>query len=275
MIDHLELLVNDQHIDLRKNRMSTGAKLDSTAAGGIGSIKDRLKALNDNIKAENDKADRLIKEKETAHRNYCKIVGRQQHIKDKMSSKEDEIEKIERKIKELESRLIQKEEFIKESKSFHKHLTKVTPSEGDRAHKEKELEQYKALYNEAHHKYMQAKEKKLSLEQHCENVELRGRDVQRKVDDLARELENNLMEEGRRGEQCKQTMDSCFRLERNMIGVQKMLDEMMKRKEDASKKVKTLTEKIDKVDEELEATSHERKCFEATIREILVKSKEC
>lgn len=251
--------------------MSTGAKLDTAALGGLGGIKERIQALSAGIKAENAKADQLEKDKESEHRNYCKLIGKQQHLKEAILTKEDEIEKTERKIKEIEERLRQKEEFVKESHIFTKSLSRIVPNEGDTDCKQKELGQHRTVYNEAHHRYMQAKEQKMDLEQRCEIIETKGRDVQRKVDNLKQELENNLMEEGRRGEQCKQSMDLCFRQERNIIGVEKMMEDMTKRKDEANKKVSSLRERITKAEDELEETSYERRVIEATIRQVLGK----
>ena len=244
------------------------------ASGGLSGFKERMKAIQENIKKEEEKAEKCTKSNEELKRNYCRSVGKQHQLKDKIISKEEEIERVMKKLKEMEERLRQKEQFLHEAAKFNKDLTQTTPKEGEGGEVETRLREHRKIYHKNNERYMQAKERKMQLEERFEHIEDKGKVVYRKVEDLGRELENNLQEEGRRAEQCKQTLDSAFKFERNCIGVTRMLEDLEKRTKEATQKVSAMMKRKNAMEEELDETNYERRVVEATLREILTKEGE-
>ena len=238
---------------------------------GLAGFKERMKAIQDSIKAENEKADQCTKSREELHKAYCRQMGKQHQLRDKIQSKEDEMERITKKLKEIEERLQNKEQFLTEAAKFNRELKQTTPKEGEGSEIEQRLRTHKKIYHQNNERYMQAKEHKINLEEKFEHIEERGKVVYRKVEDLQRELESCLQEEGRRAEQCKQTMDAAFKNERNVIGVTKMLEELTLKTKESTKKVGEMTKRKIKLEEGIEETNYERRVVEATIKEILTK----
>jgi len=254
--------------------MSTADKIDMSLSGGLSGLRTHMKKMQETIKATNEKADTMEKEREAAHNNYCRVVGRQQAIKQKILDTEANMEKTEKRMKETEARLQEKEQFLKESKVFANSLKIVSPSENAVVEKEEQVNVYKNTYHQNYERYQKAKAKKIDLEQRFEITENKSQEITRKLNALKLELEYNLVEEGRRSEGCKESIDSAFKTEKSCLDLQRGLDAVMKRKEIATRKINELESNMTRSEDSLEATNFERRRIEATIREILLNAKD-
>lgn len=253
--------------------MATAAAIDKSLAGGISGLRQHMEKMRDAIKQANEKADALEKEKEGANQTLCRIIGKQQAIKDKIESTENEILKTEKRVKDIEGRLSEKELFLKESGEYNNSLKIVAVNEGLIEEKEQQVSMYTDMYNQNYEKYQQTKTKKIDLEQKFEITENRCQDIERRLNALKLELEYNLVEEGRRSEGCKDSIDAAFKTEKSCLDLQRGLDVVMKRKEIATKKINDLESQINRSEDSLEATNFERRRIEATIREVLLSAK--
>lgn len=127
--------------------MATSDRLDSSLAGGLSGLKAHMDKIRNTINEQNTKADQIEKEKENAHMMLCRVMGKQQAIKDKILATEERLEKKEQRLKETEGRVLEKEKFVKDSRDFTETLKVITPSENALALKEEELAQYKGIYH--------------------------------------------------------------------------------------------------------------------------------
>lgn len=167
----------------------------------------------------------------------------------------------------------EKEKFLAESRTFNVSLQVVAADEGAVEAKETELRTHKTLYNQNYERYQHNKARKIELEQQFELVECKSQEMERRLGALKLELEYNLVEEGRRSEGCKDSIDAAFRTEKSCLDLQRGLDVVMKRKEKATKKINELESQINRHEETMEATNFERRRIEATIRELLLSAK--
>jgi len=254
--------------------MATSDRLDSSLAGGLSGLREHMKKVNESIKAANAKADAIEKERVEAHHMLCRVVGKQQAIKQKITNIEETIEKKEKRIKETLIRVLEKEQFVKDSKEFTDSLKVIAPNEGVIAETENRLQVYKETYHKNYEKYQKARAIKIDLEQRNEMVETKTAEIERKLKSLQLELEYNLVEEGRRSEGCKESIDSAFKTEKSCLDLERGLDAVMKRKDVSTKKINDLECKINSTEETLDATKFERRRIEATIRELLLSAKE-
>jgi len=254
--------------------MATSDRLDSSLAGGLSGLRAHMDKMRASIQEANAKADAIEKERADAHHILCRVVGKQQAIKQKITNTEENIEKKEKRVKETEVRVLEKEKFVKDSREFAESLKIITPNEGVITQKENELHEYKEIYHKNYERYQKAKAQKIELEQKYEHVEARTAEIERKLNSLKLELEYNLVEEGRRSEGCKESIDSAFRTEKSCLDLQRGLDAVMKRKEISTKKINDLESQISRVEDSLETTNFERRRIEATIRELLLSAKE-
>ena len=211
------------------------------------------------------------KRKEELHRTYCRNMGKQQQLKDKITTKEDQMERVTKKLKEIEARLAAKEQFLTEAAKFNRELTATVPEEGAGGDVEARLRVCKAEYHKNNERYVRAREHKINLEERWEHAEEHGKGVYRKLDELTRELELCVREEERRAEQCKQMMDAGFAKERNCIGVSSMLEELETKTKEATRKVGEMMKRKNALEDQVDEVNYERRVVEATIKEILTK----
>jgi len=232
-----------------------------------------MQKMRDAIKEMNEKAEVMEKSKVETYHTLCRTTGKQHALKQRIEDTEEEIEKVEKRKKEMEHRAGEKELFLKESRDFNTSLQVVACDEGAVETKEAELRLHKDLYNKNYERYQLNKAKKIELEQKFELVECKSQEMERRLNALKLELEYNLVEEGRRSEGCKDSIDAAFRTEKSYLDLQRGLDVVMKRKEKATKRINELEAQINRSEETLETTNFERRRIEATIREVLLSAK--
>ena len=253
--------------------MATAAALDKSIAGGISGLRQHMDKMRETIKEHNAKAEELEKAKLDAYHGLCRTTGKQQALKQRIEETEEEIEKVEKRRKELELRAGEKEQFLNESRTFNKSLKVVALDEGAVESTEEQLRLHKETYSKNYERYQVNKTKKIDLEQKFELVECKSQEIERRLNALKLELEYNLVEEGRRSEGCKDSIDAAFRTEKSCLDLQRGLDVVMKRKEKATKRINELEAQINRSEETMEATNFERRRIEATIREVLLSAK--
>ncbi|XP_004206681.1 uncharacterized protein LOC101239124 [Hydra vulgaris] len=250
--------------------MSTSARLDAGLASGVKGIKEHMKTMQANIKELNEKSDSLEKQelelKKTIQMNYQKKMS----LRDQISEKEETLRKCLEKLKEFSKRMEEKLVFLEESKKFHNSLVSVTPDVGMVAELEKRLKIYKDIYGVNLTKYQKARDHKSSLEEKLEIIEGKVHEKKKRVEKLQTELEYNRIEEERRAKGCVEAIDSAFKSEKTCVDLEKNLEAMMLRKEEANRKVNVLEQKVTKAETNIETLNCDRRKMETTLKEYLL-----
>lgn len=253
--------------------MATTTAIDGI--GGIIGVKEKMTKMREAIKEENEKADSLERENAEAKRKLCKALGEQQGVKQNIEKAKNDMERLGGKMKYIESRVTEKEEFVRESKGFNDSLKIAAVREEEIEEAKKKVKIYTDAYNKNQKEYATSKRTKMNLEQRYETIEYKRHDLERRLNALTIELEYNLVEEGRKSQVNKYTTETAFKAEKGCLDLQRKMDVVMKRKGDASKKVIQLESQVHKLEDSLEAMNFERRKTEAMIREILLSRSSC
>jgi len=263
---------NSQPLRPTPKVMSTAEKMEPSLSGGVALIKNNMKVMVESIKKVNAKAVLIEDEVELAKKAYQSRVVKLQPMKDRIIECEEKIRKNEEKGKDLSRRLLEKEQLLSELKVFNKHLKKVTPEEGAVGDADAKLRKYKEIYAENYRKYQSAREKRSNLDQKLEIAEIKGQEAARKIAQMTIQLEQNQLEDKRKQYGCKKAIDDAYSAEKNILDIDRALEHVMKRKENAQHRIKYLEEAISKTENDIDNYNYDRRRIETTLTELLVSS---
>jgi len=232
-------------------------------------MKRRMKETVQNIHDKIERAEQMEQETVRLKEEYRKNIIRQNKMRRIIYEDEERLEVLERNKKELERRVYEKEEYLRELLKF-----KTGDSIEEAKKADQKLADMKDLYRENYDKFQKGRQRKISLEQRQEMMDIRERAVSSKLNALTCELHHlKLGKEAKTQESLKTAENAVYntseyeKLEANM-------DVMRKRTMSASQRVNFLTMQVSNKETEIRSMRFNRLEMESTIKSILRKVQE-
>jgi len=200
---------------------------------------------------------------------YKKHIIRQNKMRRVIYEGEEKMEFLERDIKELERRLYDKQEFLRELEKF-----RVSDSIIEAANTDDRLVELKHVYAENNDKFLRAREEKITLEQKQELLECRAHALDAKTHALTCELHHLRVGAERKTEETQRSAENAAFSSNEYEQLEEDMDAMRKRMLTASQRTNSLTMQIANKETEIRSMKFNRMEMEKTIKTILVKVQE-
>merc|ERR1712002_1105246 len=242
---------------------------ESSPAGGIQYMKRRMKETVQNIHDKIERAEHMEQETVRLKEEYRKNIIRQNKMRRIIYEDEERLEVLERNKKELERRVYEKEEYLRELLKF-----KTGDSIEEAKKADQKLADMKDLYRENYDKFQKGRQRKISLEQRQEMMDIRERAVSSKLNALTCELHHLKLGKEAKAQESLKTAENAVYNTSEYEKLEANMDVMRKRTMSASQRVNFLTMQVSNKETEIRSMRFNRLEMESTIKSILRKVQE-
>jgi len=244
-------------------------EFDRSISGGIKFMKDRMRESANTIITKNEISDQQEQHTKELKEAYRRAVIRQNKMRRKIYEDEEKLEIVDRNIKELERRLYEKQEFLRELSTF-----KTGDSIEEAARMDVKLAEKKRLYAENYDKFQKGRQRKIELEQKHDLLECRARAVHSKIKALTCEVHHLKLGHERKTQESQKSAENAMFSSSEYEKLEKDMDVMRARMLGASQRVNSLTMQIQNKETEIRSMQFNRLDMETTIKNILRKVQE-
>merc|ERR1719187_445060 len=210
-------------------------------------------------------------EAETAKLNegYKLAIQNQNQMRRQIYEYEDKQEVLERDMKEVQRRLYEKQEYLRELSVF-----KPGNSIEEAERMDQKLIETKQMYKENFEKFNKGRQRKFALETKQDMIDLTLRAVDSKINALNSELHHLKLENERQTEGNKRSAENEMHRSARFQKLEKDIESMKERMLGASQRMNSLTMQVSNKETEIRSTRFNRMDMENTIKNILRKVKE-
>jgi len=200
---------------------------------------------------------------------YRKAVMRQNKMRRQIYEDEEKLEIVDRNIKELEKRLYEKKEYLRELATY-----KPVDSIQEAARMDVKLAEKKRMYAENYDKFQKGRQRKIHLEQKHDLLECRARAVHSKIKALTCEIHHLKLGHERKTEESQKSAENAMYSSNEYERLEADMDVMRARMMEASQRVNSLTMQVQNKETEIRSMRFNRLDMETTIKNILRKVQE-
>jgi len=244
-------------------------EFDRSIAGGVQYMKLRMKDMAKTIMKKNKLSAQQEGETAKLKESYKDAIQNQNQMRRQIYELEDKQELLERDTKEIQRRLYEKKEYLRELSVF-----KPGNSIEEAEKMDQKLVETKQMYKDNHEKFNKARQKKFALETKQDMIECTLRAVDSKIGALHSELHHLKIENERKMEGNKKSAENAMLHSNGFQKLEKDSEEMKERMMTASNRMNSLTMQVSNKETEIRSTRFNRIDMENTIKNILRKVKE-
>jgi len=253
------------------NRRSTPLEVefDRSIGGGVELMKERMREMGKNIMLKNKKSQGQEEEAARLKEAYKTAIQKQNQMRRTIYEHEDKQEVLDRDIKEIQRRLYEKGEYLRELSMF-----KPGNSIEEAEKMDQKLIDTKQMYKENFDKFNKARQKKFALETKQDMIECTMRAVESKINALNSELHHLKLENERKAEGSRRSAENALMHSSGFQKLEQDIESMNQRMMGASQRMNSLTMQVSNKETEIRSTRFNRMDMENTIKNILRKVKE-
>jgi len=253
------------------NRRSTPLEVefDRSIGGGVELMKERMREMGKNIMLKNKKSQGQEEETARLKEAYKTAIQKQNQMRRTIYEHEDKQEVLDRDIKEIQRRLYEKGEYLRELSMF-----KPGNSIEEAEKMDQKLSETKQMYKENFDKFNKARQKKFALETKQDMIECTMRAVESKINALNSELHHLKLENERKAEGSRRSAENALLHSSGFQKLEQDIESMNQRMVGASQRMNSLTMQVSNKETEIRSTRFNRMDMENTIKNILRKVKE-
>jgi len=280
------------------NRRSTPLEVefDRSIGGGVELMKERMREMGKNIMLKNKKSQGQEEEAARLKEAYKTAIQKQNQMRRTIYEHEDKQEVLDRDIKEIQRRLYEKGEYLRELSMF-----KPGNSIEEAEKMDQKLIDTKQMYKENfdtpfvrirkeaisinkdlmwvrdaayNMKFNKARQKKFALETKQDMIECTMRAVESKINALNSELHHLKLENERKAEGSRRSAENALMHSSGFQKLEQDIESMNQRMMGASQRMNSLTMQVSNKETEIRSTRFNRMDMENTIKNILRKVKE-
>jgi len=242
---------------------------DHSVSAGLQFMKSRMRESAEHVNHMNQEADQMEADTIKLKEGYRKNIIRQNKMRRQIYEGEERLEILERNIKELERRLYEKQEFLRELAKF-----RASDSIEEAARADQKLVDKKRLYAENYDKFQKGRQHKITLEQRQDLLDCRSTALKSKIHALTCELHHLKLGQERKTEETKKSAENAVFSSAEYEKLEADMDAMRKRMLCGSQRVNSLTMQIQNKETEIRSMKFNRLEMEKTIKNILMKVQE-
>jgi len=253
------------------NRRSTPLEVefDRSIGGGVELMKERMREMGKNIMLKNKKSQGQEEEAARLKEAYKTAIQKQNQMRRTIYEHEDKQEVLDRDIKEIQRRLYEKGEYLRELSMF-----KPGNSIEEAEKMDQKLIDTKQMYKENFDKFNKARQKKFALETKQDMIDCTMRAVESKINALNSELHHLKLENERKAEGSRRSAENALMHSSGFQKLEQDIESMNQRMMGASQRMNSLTMQVSNKETEIRSTRFNRMDMENTIKNILRKVKE-
>eukprot|EP00794_Sanderia_malayensis_P012255 gene12255-13517_t len=247
--------------------MATAAYLDKGVKGGFEAIKEKMRAMAQEIKDFEQKEKDCLAEKANARRRHHAAFVKMTELTMAIGEKEELLRKRSEELKGEGSRLYEKEGLLNRIQDWNKNITQVPAEELDEL--EKHVKTMKENYLTTKQKLANARQKAMSLAETVERQDHKFQDMSRREDQMRTQFEHQQKEYELKQKRDYKQQQAAENVEEKFHQTEKAYYYARRRLEVASQAQVVLEAKINKVEIVLEDMRKKRTAMESTLRELL------
>lgn len=244
-------------------------EFDRSIAGGVQYMKVRMKDMAKSVMEKNKLSSQQEAETAKLNEGYKLAIQNQNQMRRQIYEYEDKQEVLERDMKEIQRRLYEKQEYLRELSVF-----KPGNSIEEAEKMDQKLIETKQMYKENFEKFNKGRQKKFALETKQDMIECTLRAVDSKINALNSELHHLKLENERQTEGSKRSAENEMLHSTGFQKLEKDIESMKERMLGASQRMNSLTMQVSNKETEIRSTRFNRMDMENTIKNILRKVKE-